>query len=50
MSTGFENKKRQYNIPVTVDILLGEKGIALFHALYYGRISEIIFNAWILDQ
>ena len=28
---------------------LGEKGLTPFHSRYYGRISEIIFNAW-LDQ
>ena len=29
---------------------LGEEGLTSFHSRYYGRISEIIFNAWLLEQ
>jgi len=29
---------------------LGEEGLTPFHSRYYGRISEIIFNAWLLEQ
>lgn len=29
---------------------LGEDGLTPFHSRYYGRISEIIFNVWILEQ
>ena len=35
----FELKKR-----------LGEEGLTPFHSRYYGRISEIIFNVWLLEQ
>ena len=35
----FELKKR-----------LGEDGLTPFHSRYYGRISEIIFNVWLLEQ
>ena len=35
----FELKKR-----------LGEEGLTPFHSRYYGRISEIIFNLWLLEQ
>lgn len=35
----FELKKR-----------LGEGGLTQFHSRYYGRISEIIFNAWLIEQ
>lgn len=34
----FELKKR-----------LGEEGLTTFHSRYYGRISEIIFNVWLLE-
>lgn len=29
---------------------LGEDGLSPFHSRYYGRISEIIFNVWLLEQ
>ena len=29
---------------------LGEEGLTPFHSRYYGRISEIIFNAWLEQQ
>lgn len=29
---------------------LGEEGLTPFHSRYYGRISEIIFNVWLLEQ
>ena len=29
---------------------LGEKGLTPFHSRYYGRISEIIFNAWLNEK
>ena len=29
---------------------LGEKGLSPFHSRYYGRISEIIFNVWLLEK
>ena len=29
---------------------LGEEGLTPFHSRYYGRISEIIFNAWLYKQ
>ena len=29
---------------------LGEKGLTMFHSRYYGRISEIIFNVWLMEQ
>ena len=29
---------------------LGEDGLTQFHSRYYGRISEIIFNVWLLEQ
>ena len=29
---------------------LGEDGLTPFHSRYYGRISEIIFNVWLLEQ
>lgn len=29
---------------------LGEDGLTPFHSRYYGRISEIIFNVWMLEQ
>ena len=35
----FELKKR-----------LGEEGLTPFHSRYYGRISEIVFNAWLVYQ
>jgi len=28
---------------------LGEEGLTAFHSRYYGRISEIIFNVWLLE-
>ena len=29
---------------------LGEDNLTPFHSRYYGRISEIIFNVWLLEQ
>ena len=29
---------------------LGEQGLSAFHSRYYGRISEIIFNVWLLEM
>ena len=29
---------------------LGEDGLTPFHSRYYGRISEIIFNVWLLEK
>lgn len=29
---------------------LGEDGLSPFQSRYYGRVSEIIFNAWLLEQ
>lgn len=29
---------------------LGEDGLSPFHSRYYGRVSEIIFNVWLLEQ
>ena len=29
---------------------LGEDGLSAFHARYYGRISEILFNVWLNFQ
>ena len=29
---------------------LGEDGLTPYHSRYYGRISEIIFNVWLLEQ
>ena len=29
---------------------LGEEGLTSFHSRYYGRISEIIFNVWLIEQ
>ena len=29
---------------------LGEDGLTPFHSRYYGRVSEIIFNVWLVEQ
>lgn len=38
-----------YDILIELRNRLGEEGLTPFHSRYYGRISEIIFNAW-LDE
>lgn len=39
-----------FNILLELRKRLGENGLTPFHSRYYGRISEIIFNAWLDEQ
>ena len=39
-----------FNILFELRKRLGEDGLTPFHSRYYGRISEIIFNAWLDEQ